>query len=93
MTTADFNVLHSFGTSSTVIYLYAMGDYDILCSAEVVSSLIGVRVLAQQGSVSRKSLSLEMDLRSLITIVTIVFSMLKITRGLEIFLRNWPQKT
>ncbi len=37
------------------------------------------------GSVSRKILSLEMDLSSLITMVTIVFSLLKITRGLKIF--------
>ncbi len=35
--------------------------------------------------VSGRILSLEMDLRSLITLVTIVFSMLKITRGLEVF--------
>ncbi len=38
-----------------------------------------------RGSVSRKFLSLEMDLSSLITMVTIIFSMLKITRGLKIF--------
>ncbi len=37
-----------------------------------------------QSSVSRKILSLEIDLSSLITMVTIVFSMLKITRGLKI---------
>ncbi len=42
------------------------------------------------GPVSRKILSLEMDLGSLITLVTIVFSMLKITRGLKDFLGNWP---
>ncbi len=34
-----------------------------------------------------------MDLGSLIIMVTIVFSMLKITRGLKIFLRNWPLVT
>ncbi len=38
-----------------------------------------------QGPVSRKILSLEMDLSSLITLVTIVFSKLKITIGLKIF--------
>ena len=38
-----------------------------------------------QGPVSRKILSLEMDLSLLITMVTIVFSMLKMTRGLKIF--------
>ncbi len=38
-----------------------------------------------QGSVSRKILCLEMDLNSLITMVTIVFPMLKITRRLKIF--------
>ncbi len=37
------------------------------------------------GPVSRKILSLEMDLSSLITMVIIVFSILKITRGLKIF--------
>ncbi len=42
------------------------------------------------GTVSRRILSLEMDLNALITLVTIVFSMLKITRRLKIFLRNWP---
>ncbi len=36
------------------------------------------------GPVSRKILSLEMDLSSLITMVTIVFSMLKNTRGFKI---------
>ena len=39
----------------------------------------------QQGPVSGKILSLETDLSSLITLATIVFSMLKITRGLKIF--------
>ena len=40
---------------------------------------------------SGKMLSLEKDLSSLTTLVTIVFSRLKITRGLKIFffLRNW----
>ncbi len=44
-----------------------------------------------QGPVSGKILRLETDLNSLITMVTIVFSMLKINRGLKIFLRNWLQ--
>ena len=38
-----------------------------------------------QGPGSEKILSLETDLSSLITLVTIVFSMLKITRGLKFF--------
>ncbi len=38
-----------------------------------------------QGPVSGRILSLEMDLSSLITLVTIVFSMLKITRDLKSF--------
>ncbi len=43
--------------------------------------------------VSGKNLSLETDLRSLITLATIVFSMLKVTRRLKILLRNRPQIT
>ncbi len=46
-----------------------------------------------QGPVSRKILSLEMDLSPLITLVTIVFSMLKITRGLKIFWETGPSCT
>ncbi len=42
------------------------------------------------GPVSGKILSLETDLSSLITMVTIVFSMLKITRGLKIFEKLAP---
>ncbi len=38
--------------------------------------------------VSEKIISLETDLRSLITLATIVFSMLKITTGLKIFVSN-----
>ncbi len=41
--------------------------------------------LIDQGPVSGRILSLETDLHSLITLVTIVFSLLKITRGLKIF--------
>ncbi len=37
-----------------------------------------------------KILSLETDLSSLITLATIVFSMLKITRGLKIFWETGP---
>ncbi len=44
------------------------------------------------GPVSRKILSLEMDLSSLITMVTIVFSMLKITSGLKIFFEILPPR-
>ncbi len=43
-----------------------------------------------QGPVSRNILSLETDLRSLITMATIVFSMLKITRGPKIFEKLAP---
>ena len=43
------------------------------------------RLVYHLGPVSRKILSLETDLSSLITLVTIVFFMLKITRGLKIF--------
>ncbi len=42
------------------------------------------------GPVSERILSLETDLSSLITLVTIVFSMLKIARGLEIFWETGP---
>ncbi len=44
-----------------------------------------------QGPVSQRILSLETDLSSLITLVTIVFSMLKITRGLKIFSETGPR--
>ncbi len=56
--------------------------------------LLCLRTKATQdlrGPVSGKILSLETDLSSLITLVTVVFSMLKINRGLKEFLRNWPQ--
>ena len=46
------------------------------------TKFVDLRVL---GAVSGRILSLETDLSSLITLVTIVFSMLKITRGLKIF--------
>ncbi len=46
--------------------------------------------VCDQGSVSRKILSLEIDLSSLITMVTIVFSLLKFTRGLKIFEKLTP---
>ena len=44
-----------------------------------------------QGPVSGKILSLEPDLNSLITLVTIVFSRLKIIRGLKIFWETGPK--
>ncbi len=44
--------------------------------------------ISLQGPVSVKILSLEMDLSSLITLVTIVFPMRKITRGLKRFFEN-----
>ncbi len=44
-------------------------------------------------SIFWKILSLETDLSSLLTLVTIVFSMLKITRGLKIFWENGPCDT
>ncbi len=53
-------------------------------AAKVISELKSVSILIK-GPVSGKILSLEMDLGSLITLVTIVFSMLKMTRGLEFF--------
>ncbi len=46
--------------------------------------ITGQALIRHKGSVSRKTFSLEMDFSSLITLVTIVFSMLKITRGLKI---------
>ncbi len=46
-------------------------------------------VLTVQAPVSRKILRLEMDVSSLITMTTIVFSMLKITRGLKIIGPRW----
>ncbi len=49
--------------------------------------------VSDQGPVSGKIFSLETDLSSLIAMATIVFSLLKITRGLNIFLRNCPQST
>ena len=46
-------------------------------------------IVLAQGPVSGKSLSLETDSSSLITMATIVFSMLKFTSGLK--MRNWPE--
>ncbi len=49
--------------------------------------------VTKQSRVSGKSLSLETDINSLITLATIVLSMLRIARGVKIFLRNWPHRS
>ncbi len=49
--------------------------------------------LGYLGKGARELLSLDVDLSSLITLATIVFSILKITSGFELFLRNRPLVT
>ncbi len=49
-----------------------------------------MRIRKQPGPVSGKILNLAKDLSSLITLVTIAFSMFKITRGFNIFEKLFP---
>ncbi len=61
------------------------GGHNVYLEKKKTSHCKHGKVNGHLGSLSRKNLSLEMDLSSLITMVTIVFSMLKITRRLKIF--------